>query len=640
MLPIDPVTVAPDVDLVLPGSKSITNRALVAAALADGRSKLSGVLLAEDTLAMMDCLRALGAEITHDVGSATVVVTGVSGRPQVPRQPLWVRQSGTTARFVLPLAALVPGAVTVDGDEQIRSRPQSDLFGALTALGALVEGDHGRLPARIVGGTLRGGRVRVPGDTSSQFTSALLLAGPALADELVIELVGDLVSVPYLTMTVEIMRAFGAEITVTDNRTFAVAPTGYRACDHHIEPDASTASYFFAAAAITGGRVAVAGLGTASVQGDSRFVDLLATMGADVERTETWSQVRGTGSLRGIDVDLADLSDTAPTLGAIAPLATGPTTVTGIGFIRAKESDRVAGVVEALIGLGIDAHELPDGFRVEPGTVTGGVVHTHDDHRMAMAFTILGLVAPGVVIDDPGCVAKTFPLFFDAVDELRAAGDASLDIVAIDGPAGSGKSTVAKLVAARLGLGYLDTGAMYRSVTQATIDAGIDITDGDRVAALARHVEIDVGTDRVLIDGVDRTRDIRSVAVDAAVSAVAANTGVREAMRRQQRAWARRRGGGVLEGRDIGSVVFPAARLKVYVTASPDERARRRAAQTGLPHHEILADLVRRDATDSSRADSPLREADGAVTLDTTGMAIDDVVEAIATRFETDGRPR
>ena len=634
MLEIDPVTAPPDVDIRLPGSKSLTNRALVAAALADGTSTLSGVLFAEDTLAMMDCLALLGAGIDADVAAATVTITGVAGSPQAPVEPLWVRQSGTTARFIVPVAALASGPVRVDGDDQIRSRPQGDLFDALSVLGARVEGSGGRLPTTVVGGSLSGGHVRVQGGTSSQFASALMLVGPALDTELVVELVGEVVSVPYLEMTAEVMRAFGAEVSVGGGRVFAVSPKPYEACRYEIEPDASTASYFFAAAAVTGGRVAVPGLSSRSLQGDTRFVDVLEAMGASVSRSAERTQVQGTGVLDGIEVDMADISDTAPTLGAIAPLASAPVHVTGVGFIRYKESDRVAAVVEALGAVGANATEDPDGFTVSPGAVSGGVVVTHDDHRTAMAFTVLGLATPGIIIDDPACVSKTFPGFFDAIDELRARGDAKMRVVAIDGPAGSGKSTVAQALTPRLGLEYLDTGAMYRGVTQAALERGIDPNDELEIGSLAHHIEIDVGHERVLIDGVDRTTEIRTPAVEASVSVVAANPAVRAALRRQQRAWTRRRGGGVLEGRDIGSVVFPDAMLKVYVTASPEERARRRSTQSGVPVADMLREIRRRDHLDSTRTDSPLRIGDGDEVIDTTGMTVDDVVETIAGRFE------
>ena len=638
-LRIDPLTRPPDADVVVPGSKSITNRALVTAALASGTSRLDGVLFAEDTFAMVDCIRGLGAGAEVDELARTITVTGTGGDLVANGATLDVRQSGTTARFILPLAAMARGGAVVDADEQMRNRPQTDLVDALESLGARIEslGATHAMPLRTQESPLRGGVVQVPGDVSSQFISALLLAAPAIDGGLTIELTGDVVSAPYITMTVAVMRSFGATVEVTGDRLFAVANDGYQGTDYAIEPDASAASYFFAAAAVSGGRVAIDGLGTTSLQGDLGFVDVLESMGAGVEQTATRTEVTGTGILNGVTVDLRDLSDTAPTLAAIAPLATGPVTATGIGFIRRKESDRIAAVVTELERLGVEATDDGDGFTVVPGPVTPTTVATYDDHRIAMAFTVLGLVTPGVEIADPQCVAKTFVDYFDVVDVLRAAGDRELGVLAIDGPAGSGKSTVARVAAERLGLEYLDTGAMYRSVTLAALDRGVDLADIPAIGTLARHVEIDVGISAVTVDDEDVTTEIRSERVNDAVSVVAANPSVRAAMRRQQRAWARRRGGGVMEGRDIGSVVFPQARLKVYVTASIEERARRRSDESGAPIAEVIANLQERDRLDSSRSDSPLTEATDAITVDTTGLTIDQVVDRVVELFHEAG---
>jgi 3-phosphoshikimate 1-carboxyvinyltransferase len=634
-LAIDQLTAPPAARIALPGSKSITNRALVAAALASGRSTLSGALIAEDTLAMIDCLRTLGVSVDVDPTAREIIIEGSAG-VLAASGTLWVRQSGTTARFMLPLAALAVGGATVDGDKQIQSRPQDDLVTALQSLGTRVEalGQPGSLPLRISGAPRGDSAVQIPGDVSSQYLSALLLAGPAMGRGLTLELTGDVISRPYITMTLGVMRAFGADVVETDGRNFEVGPGGYAAVDYTVEPDASAASYFFAAAAVSGGTVTVPGLGTASLQGDRGFVDLLGQMGCRVESSAEETTVTGPVALEAIDASMAHVSDTAPTLGAIAPLANGPVRVRDVAFIRKKESDRITAVVTELTRLGVDAVEHADGFTVTPGIPTGTTVQTYDDHRIAMAFTVLGLVTPNVSIADPQCVAKTFPEFFDAVDLLRAAGDADLAVLAIDGPAGSGKSTVARLAADRLGLEYLDTGAMYRSVTLAALTEGIDPADAATVAALARHIEIDVSVDGVFVDSEDVTDAIRTEPVNAAVSLVAANPGVRAAMRRQQRGWARRRGGGVMEGRDIGSVVFPSARLKVYVTASIEERARRRAAEVDASIDDMIEALTERDRKDSARTDSPLTEADDAVIVDTTGLTIDDVVGRITELFD------
>lgn len=638
-LRIDPLTRPPDADVVVPGSKSITNRALIVAAMASGVSRLDGVLLAEDTHAMIDCIRALGAAAEVDELTRTVTVTGTGGHLVGDGATLDVRQSGTTARFVLPLAAMASGGAVVDGDPQMRARPQTDLVRALESLGARIESLDAQdsMPLRTQQSPLRGGLVQVPGDVSSQFVSALLLAAPAIDGGLTIELTGEVVSAPYIAMTIAVMEAFGATVEVTDGRLFAVAEGGYTATDYAIEPDASAASYFFAAAAVSGGRVAIDGLGTASLQGDLGFVQVLESMGAHVVQTATRTEVTGTGLLNGVSVDLRDLSDTAPTLAAIAPLASAPVTATGIGFIRRKESDRIAAVVTELQRLGVDATDDGDGFTVVPGPVTATTVDTYDDHRIAMAFTVLGLVVAGVQIADPQCVSKTFVDYFDVVDVLRGAGDRELAVLAIDGPAGSGKSTVARLAADKLELEYLDTGAMYRSVTLAALDRSVALDDLASVGTLARHVEIDVGLDAVTVDDEDVTVEIRSERVNGAVSVIAANPSVRAAMRRQQRAWARRRGGGVLEGRDIGSVVFPQARLKVYVTASIEERARRRAGESGASIDEVVANLRERDRLDSSRSDSPLTEATDAITVDTTGLTIDQVVDRVVELFHRAG---
>jgi 3-phosphoshikimate 1-carboxyvinyltransferase len=418
---IQPLTAPPDVTVTVPGSKSLTNRALVTAALADGTSRLTGILLADDTEAMIGALTALGIAIEVDREAAVAHVQGCAG--QVPPGPatLDVRLSGTTARFLAPLLALGRGSYVLDAEPAFRLRPMAPLFAALRELGVEVEelGEKGRLPARLTTSGLVGGRVAVAGDVSSQFLSGLLLAGPVTRDGLDLELTTPLVSVPYVELTVATMTAFGAHVERSHPRRFHVAPDGYRAVDHHIEPDATAASYFLAAAAITGGRVRIAGLTRKALQGDVRFADVLARMGAEVIADEDGLEVRGTGRLHGIEVDLADLSDTAQTLAAVAVFADSPTRVTGIGFIRGKETDRIGAVVTELRRCGIDAHEEPDGFVVHPGTPRPTVVATYDDHRMAMSFALLGLVAPGIQIADPGCVAKTFPGYFEVLDELR-----------------------------------------------------------------------------------------------------------------------------------------------------------------------------------------------------------------------------
>ncbi|HKA03698.1 MAG TPA: 3-phosphoshikimate 1-carboxyvinyltransferase, partial [Acidimicrobiales bacterium] len=343
---VEPVAGPLDATVVVPGSKSVTNRALVCAGLAAGVSTLTGALVADDTEAMVDCLRRLGIAVAAVDGGTTLVVEGCGG--SIP---------ATRAR-----------------------------------LDVTVTGDH--LPLTIETHGLRGGTVAVAADVSSQFASGLLLAGPATSAGLHLELTTAPVSRPYLDLTVDVMRSFGAEVAV-DGAVFAVAPGGYEAAVHAVEADASAAAYFFAAAAICGGRVTVPGLGRLSHQGDVGFVHLLERMGATVEQTDGATTVIGAHPLHGIEANLSGLSDTAATLAVTAAFASTPTRVTGVGFARAKESDRVGGVVAELQRLGIDAVEEPDGFVVRPGPFRPGRVETYDDHRMAMSFALVGLRVPG-----------------------------------------------------------------------------------------------------------------------------------------------------------------------------------------------------------------------------------------------------
>ena len=413
MLAVQPLAAPPDATVRVPGSKSLTNRALVCAALAEGTSILEGALHADDTEAMIAALTALGIRVSGT--GSTLTVEGVAG--QVPPGPveLDARLSGTTSRFLAPILAAGTGPYRLDAAAPMRARPMGPLVDSLRSLGAEVveEGERGCLPLTIEGGA-RGGAVELPGHVSSQFLSGLLLAAPLYPDGLDVTLTSPLVSVPYVEMTLAVMRSFGAQVT---GRT-TVPPGTYRATRYTIEPDASAASYFFAAAAITGGRVRVEGLHSDSLQGDVRFVEVLERMGATVDWEPDAITVTG-GPLHGVDVDLADCSDTAQTLAAVAPFADSPTTVRGIGFIRRKETDRIGNTVRELQRAGLVATEEEDGFTIEPGRPQPARFETYDDHRMAMSLALFGLVVPGIEISDPACVAKTYPEFFSDLDQLR-----------------------------------------------------------------------------------------------------------------------------------------------------------------------------------------------------------------------------
>ncbi|MEM7139854.1 MAG: 3-phosphoshikimate 1-carboxyvinyltransferase [Actinomycetota bacterium] len=416
--PIIPLDRPPDATVALPGSKSITNRALVAAALAEGDTTLEGVLFADDTEAMLGALQQLGIDIAIDRDASTVRVTGCGGELPGIATIVDANQSGTTARFLTPAVALGAAPVTIDADPQMRDRPMDDQIEALRAMGVGVEelGEPGRLPLRLTG-PMRSAGIGLAADVSSQFLSGLLLAGAIHG--LDARLTTAAVSRPYLDMTAAVMRSFGAQVSDDDGTAWTVGGGYTSPGTYAIEPDASAASYFLAAAAITGGRVRLEGLGRASLQGDVAFADVLAEMGAEVEIGADHIEIRGR-ELHGVDVDLRHISDTAPTLAVVAAFADGPTTITDIGFVKGKESDRIGAPVHELRRCGVDAEEIDGGMIIRPSaTPTAATFDTYDDHRMAMAFSLVGLVVPGVAVRDPGCVAKTFPGYFAALEQLR-----------------------------------------------------------------------------------------------------------------------------------------------------------------------------------------------------------------------------
>lgn len=409
----------------VPGSKSIANRALVVAALADGDSVLVNVPDGDDTAAMMSCLDGLGVEIETDGGVATVAGTGGVVRPRTDR--LDARLAGTTSRFVTAMAALADRAVVIDGDPPLRARPMAELHDALAELGATVTDEEvtGRLPVSVGGPLRRGGTVRMRGDVSSQFVTALMLIAPLLEGGMRIELTTPLVSLPYVRLTAALMAAFGVGGIDVGDRLIAVPPGRYTGRRYDIEPDATSASYPLAIAAVRGGAVTVPRLATISHQGDAAFVDLLAEMGCDVETAGDAVTVRRRPEqeLSGIDVDMAGVSDLVPTVAAIAVTASTPTTVRGVGFIRGKESDRLGDLAVELAKTGARINDAADGLLIEPvcngaADLHGATLATHHDHRLAMAFAVLGSAVDGIVVDDPDVVTKSWPGFWDAYAEL------------------------------------------------------------------------------------------------------------------------------------------------------------------------------------------------------------------------------
>ncbi len=403
-----------------PGSKSITNRALVCAALADGESTLTGVLDSEDTRVMIAALGQLGIDVTHDRPGRTIRVVGCGGQIPAAGGDLYVANSGTTVRFLTAMVTLGNGTFRLDGTPRMRQRPIGDLLDALRQLGADVqcEQDTGCPPVVVRAAGLPGGTSTVAGNISSQYLSGLLMTAPRAAGPVQLHVEGSLVSKPYIEMTVAVMRAFGVQVDAGQLRRFIV-PTErtYRARQYEIEPDASAASYFFGAAAITGGRITVEGLSLDSLQGDVAFCDCLGQMGCDVQYAADSITVTGR-PLRGIEVDMNAVSDTVQTLGAVAMAAEGPTSITGVAHMRHKETDRITALATELRKLGAAVKEWPDGLRITPGKLHGAQIDTYDDHRMAMSLALVGLVTPGVVIRDPGCTAKTYPNFFQDLASL------------------------------------------------------------------------------------------------------------------------------------------------------------------------------------------------------------------------------
>jgi 3-phosphoshikimate 1-carboxyvinyltransferase len=406
----------------VPGSKSLTNRALAVAALAGGPTMLTNVLAADDTTRMAESLGRLGFSVTPGAGGAgTVGVEGLGGRIPVPGATLDVGNAGTTARFLVALVTLGSGDFVVDGSPRMRERPIAGLVDGLRQLGVAVECPTGCPPVRILAKGLPGGTVVVDGDTSSQFVSALLLVAPYARSPMEIVIGRQLSSKPYVDMTLAVMSDFGIEVARDHYGRFAVPGGRYRGRSiYRIESDASAASYFFAAAAIAGGTVRVERISRRSRQGDIAFLDVLSAMGCRVDEDGDGVQVTGAHELRGVDMDLADIPDTAQTLAVVAPFARSPTTVRGIASARLKECDRVAATCRELARLGVEVHERADGFVIQPcREMRGATVRTYDDHRMAMAFALVGLRVPGISIENPSCVTKTFPEYFDVLDRLR-----------------------------------------------------------------------------------------------------------------------------------------------------------------------------------------------------------------------------
>ncbi len=419
-LEIRPLTGPVDAEVVVPGSKSYTNRALLIAALADGESQLSDVLFSDDTYHMVEALKTLGITVQADEAAFTVAGTG--GRIPVQQAHLSIGNSGTTARFLTAYLGLGRGTYTLDGVPRMRQRPIQDLLDGLRLLGvdARSRQGNGCPPLTVEAAGIKGGRTFMAGHRSSQYFTALLLVAPYAEKDVEIRVRGDLVSKPYIDVTLDIMHDFGVEVLNDGYNTFHVrAGQRYRPRSYRVEPDASNASYFFAAAALTGGRIKVRGLTAESAQGDVGFVDILERMGCRVQKAPDGIEVHGPQKLDGIEIDMNSMPDVVQTLCAIAPFASGPVTVRNVANLRIKETDRIAALSAELRKLGVRVETRHDGLTVHPADqILPAELETYDDHRMAMSLALVGLAAPGIAIRDPKCVNKTFSTYFEALETL------------------------------------------------------------------------------------------------------------------------------------------------------------------------------------------------------------------------------
>jgi len=418
---IEPIRHPLHATVTVPGSKSLTNRALLIASLANGTTRLTNALFSDDSRYFAHGLQTLGFDVQMDEAARTMIVAGQGGLIPSKKADLFIGNAGTAARFLSALLTLGHGEYILDGEARMRERPIGDLIDALRQLGVELEASNDCPPVRIFANGLRGGKTKIAGDVSSQFLSALLMVAPYAKSPVEIELTTELNSKPYVDMTISVMRDFRVAVNRDGYTRFIIQPSIFLPLSSYaIESDASAASYFFAAPAICGGTVTVQNISRSSVQGDVAFLDVLAQMGCAVEEIGNCIQVANTSELRGVDVDMRDIPDTAQTLAAVAPFATSPTRIRGIASARVKETDRVRASCTELSRLGVRVDEHEDGMTIYPcQTFHPANIQTYNDHRMAMAFSLIGLRVSGVTIENPDCVSKTFPNFFNVLESLR-----------------------------------------------------------------------------------------------------------------------------------------------------------------------------------------------------------------------------
>ena len=639
----------------LPGSKSISNRVLLLAALSEGATRVRGLLDSDDTRVMLQALAQLGCGVRRAEGQADeVLIEGLGGRAPASPTRLFLGNAGTAMRPLTAALALLGGEHELSGVARMHERPIGDLVAALRRLGCRIEelGRPGFPPLRIaeaagVPPLALDAPVRVRGDVSSQFLTALLLALPLAAREreVTVQVEGELISRPYIHITLALLERFGVAVQRQGWERFVI-PEGSRyqsPGEVLVEADASSASYFIAAGALSapegGEGLVIEGLGLDAVQGDIRFVEAARLMGADVQGGSGWLRARrGAWPLKAVDLDCNHIPDAAMTLAMMALYADGPSTLRNIASWRVKETDRIAAMTAELRKLGAAVEEGADFIRITPPALAGGwraaSICTYDDHRMAMCASLAAFnpAALPVRVQDPKCVAKTFPDYFETL--FAAARPArAVPVICIDGPTASGKGTLAAALAARLGWHYLDSGALYRATALAARQAGVALDDEAALARLAAVLPLRFEAGRVLLDGRDVSEALRSEQTGMDASALAPLPAVRAALLNLQRGMARLPGL-VADGRDMGTVVFADAPLKVFLTASAETRAERRYKQLaakGISANiaRLRDDLQARDARDASRAAAPLKAAQDALALDNSCLSIEQSVQQV-----------
>ncbi len=634
-------------DVLLPGSKSISNRVLLLAALSAGTTSVHDLLDSDDTRVMLDALRALGCGVRRS--GTSVEISGLGDRRPASQARLFLGNAGTAMRPLAAALAVIGGDFELSGVARMHERPIGDLVDSLRQLGCVVDylGVEGYPPLHIGQPALKlDAPIKVRGDVSSQFLTALLMALPLVArDDVIIEVVGELISKPYIEITLNLLARFGIVVRREGWQRFVVpGASRYQSPGAiHVEADASSASYFVAAGAIAapagGAGVRISGVGLDSIQGDIRFVDAARLMGADVRGGPNWLEVsRGAWPLRAIDLDCNHIPDAAMTLAVMALYADGPSTLRNIASWRVKETDRLAAMATELRKLGAQVEEGRDFLKVWPlADWRPAAIRTYDDHRIAMCFALAAFNPDRVPvrIEDPKCVAKTFPDYFEALFSVARTPPARIPVICVDGPTASGKGTLASQVAQRLGYHYLDSGALYRITALAAVRAGLalDVAHEPAIAQLAQALPVRFAGGQVLLGHDDVTDAIRTEQAGMNASRVSVLPAVRAALVALQHGF-RQLPGLVADGRDMGTVIFPDAPLKVYLTASAAQRAERRHKQLiskgiSTTMESLRQDLEARDARDSSRAVAPLKPAEDALSLDNSSQSVEESVAQV-----------